>query len=82
MSKDSISKTAQVNLQMLARLGVPEAVAFRDALQQLGGAPLLVCHAVIHVDELPVCVSARCMCQRLVVCSDYRDMHLMHGQKG
>lgn len=39
MPKDSISKTAQVNLQMLANLGVPEAIRMRDALA-LEGDPL------------------------------------------
>ena len=39
MPKESISKTAQVNLMMLRYLGVPEAVAFSEALQ-LEGDPL------------------------------------------
>lgn len=56
MSKDSISKTAQVNLQMLARLGVPEAVAFRDALQ-LEGDPLSAFAHVPFARRIPLCVS-------------------------
>ena len=41
MPRDSISKTAQVNLQMLAGLGLPEAVRFRDALAHQHGIALL-----------------------------------------
>jgi len=56
MSKDSISKTAQVNLQMLARLGVPEAVTFRDELQ-LEGDPLSAFAHVPFARSIPLCVS-------------------------
>lgn len=56
MSRDSISKTAQVNLQMLAGLGLPEAVRFRDALQ-LEGDPLAVLSRIPLARRIPVCIS-------------------------
>lgn len=56
MPKDSISRTAQVNLQMLAQLGVPEAVRFSDALQ-LEGDPMRVLSAIPYARRIPVCVS-------------------------
>ena len=44
MPKDSISKTAQVNLQMLAGLGVPEAVRFAEALRLEGDSLGVLSH--------------------------------------
>lgn len=56
MPRDSISKTAQVNLQMLAGLGLPEAVRFRDALQ-LEGDPLAILSRIPLARRIPVCIS-------------------------
>ncbi len=56
MPKDSISKTAQVNLNMLTFLGVPEAVAFSKALQ-LEGNPLVALQALPFAHQLPLCIS-------------------------
>ena len=57
MPKDSISKTAQVNLQMLANLGVPEAVRFSNVLQ-LEGNPLSALNGLPMVRRIPTCISA------------------------
>lgn len=56
MPKDSISKTAQVNLQMLASLGVPEAVQFARALN-LEGDPLGALSHLPFARRIPLCVS-------------------------
>ena len=56
MPKDSVSRTAQVNLQMLANLGIPEAVRFRDALQ-LDGDPLAAIAHVPLAKRIPFCIS-------------------------
>lgn len=56
MPRDSISRTAQVNLQMLAGLGLPEAVRFRDALQ-LEGDPLAMLSRIPLARRIPACVS-------------------------
>lgn len=56
MPKESISKTAQVNLQMLAELGVPEALAFAEALG-LEGNPLGVLSDLPFAKKIPLCVS-------------------------
>lgn len=56
MPKDSISKTAQVNLQMLTDLGVPEAVRFSDALC-LQGDPLAVLRHLPLARRLPLCIA-------------------------
>lgn len=56
MPKDSISKTAQVNLLMLSFLGVPEAVRFSNALK-LEGNPLVVLNAMPLARRLPLCIS-------------------------
>ena len=55
MSKDSISKTAHANLQMLAMLGLPEAIRFRDALQ-LEGDPLAMLSRIPLARRIPLCV--------------------------
>ncbi len=57
MSKDSISKTAQVNLQMLSYLGVPEAVRFNDVLK-LEGNPLFGLEGLPMMRRIPMCISA------------------------
>ncbi len=56
MPRDSISKTAQVNMQMLAELGVPEALHMRDALA-LEGNPLEVFSRLPLARLIPLCVS-------------------------
>lgn len=56
MPKDSISKTAQVNLQMLANLGVPEAIRMRDALK-LEGDPLVLLSHLPFARRIPPCIS-------------------------
>lgn len=56
MPRDSISRTAQVNLQMLAELGLPEAIRFRDALQ-LEGDPLAMLSRIPLARRIPACVS-------------------------
>lgn len=56
MPKDSISKTAQVNLQMLTSLGVPEAVRFSHALQ-LQGDPMALLRHLPLARQLPQCIS-------------------------
>lgn len=56
MPKDSISKTAQVNLQMLAGLGVPEAVQMEHALG-LEGDPLRVFAHLPLARRIPLCIS-------------------------
>lgn len=56
MPKDSISKTAQVNLQMLASLGIPEAVQFSHALN-LEGDPLGALSHLPFARRIPLCVS-------------------------
>lgn len=56
MPKDSISKTAQVNLQMLTSLGVPEAVRFSHALQ-LQGDPMAMLRHLPLARQLPQCIS-------------------------
>ena len=56
MPKDSISKTAQVNLQMLAGLGLSEAVRFRDALQ-LEDDPLSTLSRIPLARKIPLCIS-------------------------
>lgn len=56
MPRDSISKTAQVNMQMLAGLGVPEAVRMRDALG-LEGNPLEAFSRLPLARKIPLCIS-------------------------
>lgn len=56
MPRDSISKTAQVNMQMLAGLGVPEAVRMRDALE-LEGNPLEAFSRLPFARKIPLCIS-------------------------
>ncbi len=56
MSRDSISKTAHANLQMLAELGLPVAVRFRDTLQ-LEGDPLAMLSRIPLARRIPACVS-------------------------
>lgn len=55
MSRDSISKTAHANLQMLGMLGLPEAVRFRDALQ-LEGDPLAMLSRIPLACRISLCV--------------------------
>lgn len=56
MPKNTISKTAFVNLQMLTQLGVPEAVLFSNALQ-LEDNPLSVFAHIPFARRLPLCIS-------------------------
>ena len=55
MSDVEMSKTAHVNLLMLADLGIPEAVRFRDALE-LGGNPLQPLSHIPFANWLPLCI--------------------------
>ena len=56
MPKDSISNTALVNLQMLAGLGIPEAVRFSNALQ-IEGYPLQALSRIPYARRIPLCIS-------------------------
>ena len=56
MPKDSISKTALVNLQMLANLGVPEAMQMKDALA-IEGDPLGILSRLPFARRVPLCIS-------------------------
>ena len=56
MPRDNISKTAQVNVQVLAGLGLPEVVRFRDALQQESD-PRAVLSRIPYARRIPVCIS-------------------------
>ncbi|MEE1158384.1 MAG: hypothetical protein UHS51_03085 [Atopobiaceae bacterium] len=56
MAKKDIKDTAYTNLLMLADLGIPEAVRFRDALG-LEGNPLQSLARVPFASKIPLCVS-------------------------
>lgn len=56
MSDAKLSKTAQVNLQMLADLGIPEAVRFRDVLQ-FDSNPLQLLEHIPFASNLPLCIA-------------------------
>ena len=56
MRKSRISKTAQVNLLMLADLGIEEAVHFQEVFHFSDGTLDLLC-AVPMASKLPLCIS-------------------------
>lgn len=56
MSNAEINKTAQVNLLMLASLGIPEAVHFRDVLKPEGN-PLQALAHIPFANRLPLCIA-------------------------
>ncbi|MBP3892476.1 MAG: hypothetical protein J6D34_00365 [Atopobiaceae bacterium] len=56
MPNAKLSKTAQVNLLMLADLGIPEAVRFRDVLQ-FDSNPLQMLEHIPFASNIPLCIS-------------------------
>lgn len=56
MAEQELSSTAHVNLLMLAGLGIPEAVRFRDALG-LEGNPLQSLAHIPFANKFPLCIS-------------------------
>lgn len=57
MASNDIKETAHTNLLMLASLGIPEAIRFRDALD-LEGNPLEILSRVPLAKRVPLCISA------------------------
>ena len=56
MVQDDVKETAHTNLLMLADLGIPEAVRFRDVLQ-LEGNPLQSLGHIPFAKKVPLCIS-------------------------